>query len=130
MSRPPVLEPLGELEAAVMNKVWEHAPASARDVCGRLTGARQRAYTTIMTTMDRLHKKGLLTRRKDGLAWIYTPVMDRAGFERALAERLASTILGTHGDVGLAAFVDAAVDDGVLDRLQRMIDEKRKERRR
>src|SRR5688572_13487371 len=93
-----------------MEVVWAHFPATARDVCDRLTGRRARAYTTIMTTMDRLHRKGLLRRQKDGLAWRYEPLFSRASYEKALADDIAARVLEAHGDTALAAFVDAAAE--------------------
>ena len=75
---------LGELETLVMEQLWAEAPATARDVHGRLNGAadRQRAYTTIMTTLDRLHQKGILVRGLVGNAWMYEPKLRRAEYER------------------------------------------------
>lgn len=125
-------EPLGTLESAVMAVVWRRSPVTAREVCERMTGAKERAYTTIMTTMDRLHRKGLLLREKDGLAWRYTPALDKAAFERALADGLAQGILQTHGEAALSAFVEAAaeVDEALLDRLSQLIAARRKGRAR
>ena len=123
-------EPLGTLETAVMGVVWRHSPVTARDVCERLTGPRERAYTTIMTTMDRLHRKGLLRREKDGLAWRYTAALGRAEFERALADGLVAGILQSHGETALSAFVEAAadVDEALLDRLSQLIEAHRRSR--
>lgn len=117
-------QPLGALEAAVMDVIWSRGWGTARDVCTRMTGTRERAYTTIMTTMDRLHRKGLLTRTKDGLAWRYAPAIGKVEFERALADQLAARILARHGETALAAFVDAAaqVDERLLDRLRALIE--------
>src|SRR5687768_3773977 len=99
-----------------MNVVWTHSPVTAREVCDRMTGSEERAYTTIMTTMDRLHRKGLLLREKEGLAWRYSPALGRTEFEKALADGLATEILNAHGEVALSAFVDAAaqVDESLL----------------
>ncbi|MBN1209914.1 MAG: BlaI/MecI/CopY family transcriptional regulator [Myxococcaceae bacterium] len=121
-------EPLGTLEAAVMHVVWTHSPVTAREVCDRMTGPEERAYTTIMTTMDRLHRKGLLLREKDGLAWRYAPALTRAAFEKALADGLATGILQAHGELALSAFVDAAaeLDESLLDRLTQLIAQRRK----
>lgn len=114
-----------------MEVVWTRAPATAREVCDRMTGAGERAYTTVMTTMDRLFRKGLLTREKDGLAWRYAAKLTKGDFERALAGSLASHILASHGENALAAFVDAAaeVDEALLDRLRQLIEERRPVRR-
>jgi len=113
-----------------MEVVWAHGPLTARDVCDRLVGRKARAYTTIMTTLDRLYRKELLSRDKDGLAWRYQAVLAKQEFEKALADELAGRILA-HGDVALSAFVDAAakVDGALLDRLRQLIDAQAKERR-
>lgn len=124
MTRMRRYEPLGALESAVMEVVWRGGAMTARDVCDRLTGKRERAYTTIMTTMDRLFRKGLLARSKEGLAWRYQPTLDRPDFERAVAHTLASRILSSNQETALHAFVDATarVDESLLDRLRQLID--------
>jgi predicted transcriptional regulator len=124
----PVHEPLGALESAVMEAVWRRGPVTAREVCDGMTGRRERAYTTIMTTMDRLHRKGLLSRHKEGLAWRYEPALSRPDFERAVASTLASRILSSNQETALSAFVDAtaSVDESLLDRLRQLIDMRRR----
>lgn len=119
---------LGTLEMTVMEQVWAAgAPVTARDIHDRLKGGRARAYTTVMTTMDRLHKKKLLTRTKSGLAWLYEARLTRDAYERDVAHSLAEHIVDEHGEVGLAAFVDAVADQALLDRLAKLIaDRKRK----
>jgi predicted transcriptional regulator len=122
------LKPLGELESLVMGILWSAPALTVREVCDRQDRGRVRAYTTLMTTMDRLFHKGLLTRRKDGLAWRYRPAIARADFEHALADQLAVEIVQVHGDVGLAAFVEAAsADPAMLDRLDALITARRGE---
>lgn len=93
-----------------------------------IAGEQERAYTTIRTTLDRLFHKGLLQREKDGLAWRYTPVVSESAFERTLADQFSAALLATHGEKGLAAFVDAAArDDGdLLDKLAALVERRRK----
>ena len=114
------MSPLGELEQVVMEAVWAHPPSTVREIAERLRGDADRAYTTVMTTLDRLHRKGLLRREKDGLAWRYDAAMSRAEHERLVADALASALLA-HGDAGLAALVDASADGALLDRLEALI---------
>jgi predicted transcriptional regulator len=122
------VQPLGELERALMNVVWRLSSATAREVADHLKGPGVRAYTTVMTTLDRLHRKGVLARRKEGPAWRYAPVWTKPEFDKRLADTLSAKILADHGDAGLAAFVDAAasVDDGLLDKLRSLIDLRQK----
>ena len=58
----PTPQPLGPLEVAVMEILWQRGESAVRDVVDRLE--RPLAYTTVMTTLDRLYKKALLDRRK------------------------------------------------------------------
>lgn len=62
----------GDLEAAVMDVVWDkNAAVTVRDVLQELVRDRPLAYTTVMTVMDNLHRKGMLRRSKNGRAWLY-----------------------------------------------------------
>lgn len=110
-----------------MDVVWRRFPVSARDVCDSLKGARERAYTTINTTMDRLHRKGLLRREKEGLAWVYSPTMSEHEYKKSLADGLADKLLAEHGEVGIMAVVEAAsTDRALLSRLEELIAKRRK----
>jgi len=66
---------LGALEQDVMNIVWSAGEVSVREACARL--GTTIAYTTVMTTLDRLFKKRLLSRRKVGQAFVYRAVATR-----------------------------------------------------
>jgi predicted transcriptional regulator len=70
---------LGELEQAVMDILWNRPdPLSVRDVHELLANDRDLAYTTVMTVLDRLAKKGFVVRNLDGRAWLYRPANSRA----------------------------------------------------
>lgn len=117
------LDALGPLEADVLDLVWELETATARELYARQAEPGERAYTTLMTTLDRLFKKGLLLREKEGLAWRYVPAVTRGAFAQKRVDALAARIVAQHGDAGLAAFVDAAAaaDGPLLDRLEELI---------
>ncbi|QPP07211.1 BlaI/MecI/CopY family transcriptional regulator [Streptomyces bathyalis] len=77
--------PLGELEDAVMTRVWRwNRPVTVREVLEDLRDDRSIAYTTVMTVMDNLHQKGWLSRRQEGRAYRYEPVSTRAAYSAAL----------------------------------------------
>lgn len=120
---------LGELERDVMAIVWNHDEISVRDACERLGSTV--AYTTVMTTMDRLFKKRLLGRRKVGRAFVYHASATRTELEGAVASELMQSLL--QGDGGeplpvLSSLVDAVSerDRALLDELERLIREKRR----
>ncbi len=69
---------LGELERAVMTVLWDHGPdQSVRQVLTRLRDSRDLAYTTVMTVLDRLAKKDLALRTREGRAWLYSAASTR-----------------------------------------------------
>ncbi|MFI1014117.1 BlaI/MecI/CopY family transcriptional regulator [Streptomyces sp. NPDC020965] len=76
---------LGELEDAVMTRVWQwNRPVTVREVLEDLQQERSIAYTTVMTVMDNLHQKGWVRREVEGRAYRYTAVSTRAAYSAAL----------------------------------------------
>lgn len=123
---------LGHLERQVLEEIWDRGETSVRDIV--ITLDEKVAYTTVMTTLDRLYKKRLLSRRKDGRAFIYSPRVTRAEFEQGIAEDVIDGLLGggTSGaEPVLACIVDAVSehDRALLDELDRLIKEKQAELR-
>jgi predicted transcriptional regulator len=121
---------LGALERDVMALVWRRGDVNVRDACDELGSGV--AYTTVMTTMDRLFKKGLLTRRKVGRAFVYRATASRAEIEGAVATELMHSLLQREGEPlpVLSSLVDAVSnrDRALLDELERLIREKRRRR--
>jgi len=75
----------GELEAVVMHRVWDHeGPVTVRDLFDQLREERSIAYTTVMSTMDNLHRKGWLDRERDRKAYRYTAVASREEYSARL----------------------------------------------
>ena len=83
---------LGELEAVIMDRLWEWGrPALVREVLDDLRKDRPLAYTTVMTVMENLHRKGWLRRDRDGRAWRYEPAGSRSGYTAALMSDALAT---------------------------------------
>jgi predicted transcriptional regulator len=102
---------LGKLERSVMEIVWRSdGDLSVHDVHSALD--RNVAYTTVMTTLDRLFKKGLLARNQSGRAYLYSPRMPRHRFAMELVSSLVA-------DIGER-------DAALLDELEQFVREKRK----
>ena len=121
---------LGKLEQDVLKEVWRRDEVSVRDI---YTAFGERvAYTTLMTTLDRLYKKNLLTRRKDGRAFLYLPALSSDELEQGIREDVIDGLLGHGADAVqpvLACIVDTVSerDRVLLDELERLIKEKRRE---
>ncbi|MFC7219575.1 BlaI/MecI/CopY family transcriptional regulator [Streptomyces polyrhachis] len=80
-----MVRPLGELEDAVMTRVWQwNRPVTVREVLEDLQQDRSLAYTTVMTVMDNLHTKGWLRRSTEGRAYRYEAVSTRPAYSAAL----------------------------------------------
>jgi predicted transcriptional regulator len=125
-----VIDSLGKLERETMEYVWQQKEVSVRDVLSALQGCL--AYTTVMTTLDRLYKKGVLDRRREGRAFLYSPRYTHEELERGVAEDVIGSLFeGTTGRIEpvLACIVDAMCerDTELLDELDRLVQEKRRE---
>jgi predicted transcriptional regulator len=120
---------LGTLEREALRIVWDAGEISVREACAKLGSAV--AYTTVMTTMDRLFKKRLLSRRKVGQAFLYRAAATREQLEEAVAAELVESLLNRHAEEPLpllSSLVDAVSDRdrSLLDDLERLVREKRR----
>jgi len=121
---------LGHLELTVMEVLWTHGESNVHDVVQRL--GRPLAYTTVMTTLDRLFKKGLLLRRKWERAFLYAPRWTRQEWEQKRAGDFVAGFLAgpqASGDLLISSLVDAVgqYDTALLDELEKKIRRKRRE---
>lgn len=98
--------PLGDLERDVMEAVWVRGEASVRLVLNALNQAsgRERAYTTVMTVLTNLHRKGLVERKRHGRGYLYSPAMSREEYARARARQGVEALLHDYGDAALVSF--------------------------
>lgn len=120
---------LGPFEQQVLQELWTHGSATVRELLA--DGRIHQAYTTVMTTADRLYKKGLLDRVAEGRAFRYTPRLSAEELQRTVAVEGIQQLLGS-GDAAslpLSYLVEAlsAHDAKLLDELQLLVERKRKE---
>jgi len=121
-----VKQVLGKLEAEVMQILWRQPDQTVTEVEEKLRRRREIAHTTVLTTLDRLHRKGYLTREKSGKAFVYAPRYTREEFERGLAQEVLGALLGGLGDPVLSTFVElVGADEAKLERLEELIRRKR-----
>jgi predicted transcriptional regulator len=121
---------LGPLEIQVMEVVWSCGESSVRDVVEKLD--TRLAYTTVMTTLDRLFKKGLLNRHKSERAFVYSARLSNHEWERQRAGDLVAGFLAgpqPSRELLLSSLVDAVghYDAMLLDQLEEKIRNKRRE---
>jgi len=124
------LDNFGELQRAVIEVVWELGEASVRQVWKRLCRKKELAYTTILTSMQRLERAGWLRHRVEGKKNVYLPTRTRA---QAGAKSVRKFVQGMFNGNALLLFrqlvEQGELSDEELQELQKLINKKRKEKR-
>jgi predicted transcriptional regulator len=119
---------LGTLERKTLDAVWRLGRARVSDVRSALE--QRAAYTTVMTVLDRLYKKGVLDRQREGRAYVYSAVASPDQIQSSVAMSLLRRLLGTREKAApvLSNLVDTVGerDRRLLDELDRLIREKRR----
>ncbi|MFC7447307.1 BlaI/MecI/CopY family transcriptional regulator [Rhodococcus daqingensis] len=114
----------GELEAAVMDRLWSReGPTTVREVFDDLLADREIAYTTVMSTMDNLHRKGWLERERTGKAFAYWPTLTREQHTARLMREAFEG--GGRSDVVLTHFLEQMSEEEsatLRDALRRLAD--------
>lgn len=99
---------LGPLESKVMEVMWRSGEATVRQVMDVLEPPRGVAYTTVMTIMSNLVRKGLLRSTSTGKAYLYSVALSREAFLEHKAQEAVSEVLERFGDLAIARFMEAA----------------------
>lgn len=122
------VEQLGALESELMERIWARGETSVREIHYEI-GSRL-AYTTVMTTMDRLFKKGLLERRPVERAFYYTAKISKHDYNQQLTQHLLGIAVEESGSKQalLSCFVDYVSDSDrkLLDELDQLIQAKKR----
>jgi predicted transcriptional regulator len=99
-----LLPALHELEARVMTAVWAQREAKVRSVTDAVAADGPRSYTTILTVMTRLDRKGFLSRRREGKRDVYVAAVEEDDYRRARSEAEVDALVDAYGDLALAQF--------------------------
>ena len=101
------------LELQCLKALWELGEANVKDVRRVLTGNRKLAYTTVMTVLDRLERRGGVRRRKIGRSFVYTPTLSRESLRRLAVKEFVDSFFDGSTD-SLKDYLDGA-DLGVVE---------------
>jgi predicted transcriptional regulator len=120
---------LHDLEAAIMDVVWGKRLSSfaVSEVLAVLEKKRSIAYTTVMTTVARLHSKGLLGRVRDGKRYLYSPKLTREQFLESTAREVLDGAVGGHRVMAMLAEKVSEASLGELEELEALIRQRREE---
>lgn len=98
---------LSELEEAVMGIIWRLEECSVREIKGELDHSKKLAYTTIATIVQRLQKKGMLTRTNRGSFIVYAPKVSKEIYSKSLAASFIDHFHHSFGDIALVSFAES-----------------------
>ena len=117
--------PFGDLEEKVMEAIWKLGNATVSETREYL-GKEKFAHTTIMTILDRLYKKGILTREKEGKGYRYYPLMTKEEFEKMVAKKVVSDMVRNNPSLAIPAFegVIEELSPEEIEKLKKLIEEK------
>lgn len=119
---------LGDLEIATLEAIWARGNADARDLHERFGESRGITLSTVQSTLERLHRKGLLTREKVSHAYVYAPAQTRETVTARLVDEALGRFSHRRGDGLLAAFagLTASATPETLAALEQLVAEARK----
>jgi len=119
-----------ELESQVLAVLWERGPSVVRDVQEALPDGKQRAYTTVLTTLQIMEKKGFVAHTRDGLAHVYRPLVSREDVVQPVVQTLVRNLFGGDATKVVQALIDSSdFSDADLKEIRRMINEAAKEKK-
>jgi predicted transcriptional regulator len=107
---------LGPLETSIIEVMWgSKQPLTVRDVYEKLRRRKRIAYTTVMTTMDRLYEKGLLDRRvekgRGGVLYVYWPKFEEHSFKKSAVHEVLNSLMENFGDIVASYLVERLSSD-------------------
>jgi len=114
---------LTDAELRLMEVIWQRGASTVADVADTLP---QLAYSTVLTTLRILEEKGYLTHTKEGRAFVYAPVVDRAEASRSAVRHLLGRFFGNRPDLLVLNMIeDEAITQDELERLKQLIREEK-----
>ncbi len=117
---------LTEAELRLMDVLWKKEAATVSDVVAALPGKEPLAYSTVLTTLRILERKGYLSHEKEGRAYVYQPVVGREEARRSVVRYMMSRFFNNSPEMLVLNILEnEAVDADVLERMRQMVDDSR-----
>jgi BlaI family penicillinase repressor len=118
------------LEMQVLSVLWERGPSTTREVLAAMPDGKKRAYTSILSVLQVMEKKGLLTHTNKGVAHVYQPAVNRRKVLQPFLRRVLTEVFGGRPAALMQALLDeTAVSDADLAEMRRLLTEARKEKK-
>lgn len=117
----------GDLETTIMGIVWLKKKATVHEVRNELKKSRKIAYTTVLTTMRNLEKKGYLVHEMDGRTYVYSPVIEKKEAAKSGLQNLMDKLFdGSAAKLVSALFAEETISKSQFESLRKEILEIRK----
>jgi len=127
MPRPASKHPT-ELELAILKILWQDGPASVREVRDNLAGFRKLAYTSVMTIMNIMTRKGYLKRTKKGKTFTYSPLVSKKETTRGMLSDIVERLFDGSATTAVLNLLETGeIDEKELIELRKLLDQKGKE---
>lgn len=111
------------LEMQVLSVLWKHGPLTARAVLERMPDGKQRAYTTVLSVLQVMEKKGLVQHEEDGNRHIYAPRVKQKAVVKPLLSGLIKTLFGGRPTAAMQHLLDASeVTPADLAEMRKLLD--------
>lgn len=124
---PPKSNKPSNLELQVLSVLWEKGESTVRDVLAALPDGKQRAYTTVLTVMQNMEKKGLVARSKNGAAHVYRPTESQRQTLKPMMQSLLQNVFGGSVSTVMQHLLEESeVSDDELIEIRRLIDQRKK----
>ena len=111
-----------ELEMQILSVLWEHGPLTARQVLETMRDGKQRAYTSILSVMQVMEKKGLLRHTNQGTAHVYKPALSKRRILKPFMQKMVSEVFaGRPAALMQALLSETSVSDAELEEMQKLL---------
>ena len=122
------LQDFGSLQLKVLEMLWARGPSAAGDLWGAWPSKPRPAYTTVLSALQKLYRRAMVARRKQGRAHVYTPRIDRESFRRRYVTQVRDRVFsGSAAGLVAALLGGEKLDETELREIVKLI-ERRKDK--
>ncbi|MHC4539866.1 MAG: BlaI/MecI/CopY family transcriptional regulator [Planctomycetota bacterium] len=113
-----------DLEMQILSVLWDRGASTAREVLEAMPDGKQRAYTSVLSVMQVMEKKGLLKHTNRGVAHVYSPAVNKSKIIQPFIRRLVNEVFGGRPSAMMQALLtETAVNDVELTQIQKLLEQ-------
>jgi predicted transcriptional regulator len=113
-----------DLEMQILSVLWENGASTAREVLEAMPDGKQRAYTSILSVMQVMEKKGLLKHKNRGIAHVYSPAVNRKKIIQPFMHKVVNEVFGGRPSAMMQALLaETPVSDDELAQIRKLLEQ-------